>query len=731
MIGRPGTKMRLLLTYLALLTVPLARAGSTDSLREAFVRAASSPYVSDEGVARRFIDYSEHGRANDVLLIQLYLGVHLPDDEVRQLQESLLPSGAWPDIDYTDRTRGRWQPSLHLTRLQALAKLYASPQSRHYRDRRLLEKIHAGIGYWLRTDPQSLNWWHKEIGAPKKLAATLLMLGEEATGEEIAGGVRILKRSRFGRTGQNKVWLAGNNLMRGLLENDTLLVRRARDTIAAEIRIAAGEGIQPDFSFQQHGPQIQFGNYGLAYAQEFAFWNRVLEGSPYAFTDEQYGLVGRLLTDGICRSVWQGMMDPSFCGRQVFIDAGRGKACAAAVAARNMAATHRPEGRKFDRIARRILAGRNPLPAGADYYWRSDCGIFRTRKWYASERMHSERTIGFETTNGENRLANFSADGALLLMQHGAEYENIFAAWDWRQVPGTTAYDDGRPIRDSQTEEEKTNRSQRVGGLACGRSLITTMELQRDSLHALKTNFFFGKLIVALGCGIRSSDASRRELFTTLEQNLRRGAIRLGTATEELRIDTGSVVRRFGPGELRWIHHDGRGYVPLGGERVTLSATLQHGKWDFIDPFYDNRTDSARIFKCRIDHPRDTAGGYAYAILPCRSARQTARFAARNSLRMLRNDTVCQAVAYKGAVCAVFHAPGAVAVGDAVVQADAPAAVLLDLRRRRIAASSLIARELHLRIRGRRRQLEADIRFPDDPALRGSAVRGQLKKSNP
>ena len=52
-------------------------------------------------------------------------------------------------------------------------------------------------------------------------------------------------------------------------------------------------------------------------------------------------------------------------------------------------------------------------------------------------------------------VGELSADGALLTMQHGAEYENIFACWDWRRIPGTTAYDDGAPIKCSDDADEK------------------------------------------------------------------------------------------------------------------------------------------------------------------------------------------------------------------------------------------------------------------------------------
>lgn len=139
------------------------------------------------------------------------------------------------------------------------------------------------------------------------------------------------------------------------------------------------------------------------------------------FSDAQCAVIEKLMREGICRSIWRGVMDPSFCGRQVFIDSGPGKASSAAVAAENIAALKRPGHRVFRRFAKRILEPENRSDGlrGPRYYDRSDCGIYRTATWYASIRMHSDRTIGFEFTNRENTLANFSADGALLFMQHG------------------------------------------------------------------------------------------------------------------------------------------------------------------------------------------------------------------------------------------------------------------------------------------------------------------------
>lgn len=99
-------------------------------------------------------------------------------------------------------------------------------------------------------------------------------------------------------------------------------------------------------------------------------------------------------------------------------------------------------------------------------------------------------------------------------------------------VPGTTAYDDGAPLKCDNSVEARKNRSGHVGGLASGDVLCTTMEIERDGLHALKSAFFFGDLVVALGADIRSSDARIFRITTALDQTHLAGPVTRGGATE-------------------------------------------------------------------------------------------------------------------------------------------------------------------------------------------------------
>lgn len=628
----------------------------TEMVRKAFVEVCVAPFAPDNETNSRFIEYSAYGQANDVMVLQLYTAALLPDNEVeRLLAEFDSANGCWKDIDYEANTPGRWAPSLHVTRLQALAKLYKTPDQKWEGSERLSGVLHAGLEYWFETMPECSNWWHNEIGVPKKMGAVLLMLYDELSEYELEGGLRVMERSQLGMTGQRRVWLAGNVLMRALLTDDEELMMEARACMAEEIRVTEEEGIQDDWSYHQHGPQLQQGNYGLAFADAIAFWARVFAGTDFMFAPFQLETINNYISEGLSRCVFEGTMDPNFCGRQNFLNGGRGKACAVEVIAANMAAAMETES-----------GGRVSSEAdgheGVKYFGRSDCGICRRPHWYASVRMHSERTIGFEFTNKENTLANFSADGALLLMQDGDEYENIFAYWDWRKVPGVTAYDDGRPIKCDDSVAAKRNWTAHVGGATLEDVMATSMELNRDGLHALKTNFFFSDCIISLGSDIRVDNPDIVSVTTAVDQAHLDGEITYCKSA----CDAGSNQHK----NVSWVCHDNRGYLSLDGSTMWVSDALQSGKWDDIDPYFKNKQDEGRVFKCWFEHPlgelRGSDGGsYAYAIMPCASASQVASFAKKIAkggkkapVKVLRNDADCQAVYYKDILCAALHRAG-------------------------------------------------------------------------
>ncbi|MCG3148661.1 MAG: Chondroitinase-AC [Verrucomicrobiae bacterium] len=326
-------------------------------------------------------------------------GVEIPEVELHHLKQqlreiltesndssadwasSLQADGTWADIDYRNQNRGGWVPFRHLDRLYQMIGAGAAEPA-----------IHRALGHWLAQDYRCPNWWYNEIGVPRKLAECLLLFEGKLTDAELTRSLEIIKRATIGRTGQNKVWQAGIVFMRALLENDAELAGQARAAILSQVIITTAEGIQPDFSFHQHAAQQQFGVYGLSFARDIQFWEHVVHGTRFAFGTPQAEVFRRYLSDGLRWVSWNGVLDISACGRELFpgSPANKGQAITRLLQKANLASP----------------------PIGQRHFWRSDYTVHRSSNYFVSVKMCSDRVIGTESLNRENLQGLHLADGA-------------------------------------------------------------------------------------------------------------------------------------------------------------------------------------------------------------------------------------------------------------------------------------------------------------------------------
>lgn len=625
-----------------------------------------------------FISVSEQGTNGDVMLLELYVVTLLPDDQIESLVSGCDSSGRWADIDYSDRRTSSWPASNHLTRIHAMAKAYKSRQSGHYNSPSVSKALHRALDFWFRTMPVCDNWWYNEIGGPKMLAPALLLLRDELSEQELAAADKYLSASKIAMTGQNRVWLSGNVLIRSLLKGDLNSVVQARDAIVSEIFLSTQEGLQPDYSFHQHGAQMQFGNYGLAYAGNISYWARVFSSTPLAISEQQLELLRNYTLQGLRWTIWRGRIDASASARQVFENSQRGKALSVAVSMRNMMIVDpkmAPQYESFIKENQENTKAVNTL-TGHKYYYRSDYAIHRTKSWYASVRMHSERLIGYEMTNHENLQGVYASDGALMLMLSGMEYDNIYPLWDWKRLPGTTVTDDSEPIA-YHHPEIPVNDADFVGGLSDGAKGISAMVLNRRGLKAQKSYFFFGDMIVCLGSGITT--ARPFPTFTSLNQTYLLGDVSYGNATTESRLAKEDSVSTD---DIRWVHHNGVGYCLMGSSAVNLSAKTTHGAWDKIFRLYQNKPVSAPLFSLSIAHGNSVNdGSYAYVLLPDCDRQQTRRFALSPDINIVENSTKVQSVTTKDGSLSgsIFYEPHSITLDKGMVlRALDPAIVMVE-----------------------------------------------------
>ncbi len=367
------------------------------------------------GFAQKKVDYSADLKQLHQNIINEFLGSPLKTDTLQALCDKLLPNGSWPGIDYTSKQRGSWPTVLHLSYINTFSKAYQKPGSAFYHDPEMREVILKALNYWLENDFQCPNWWYPEIGVPMQLAPILILMENDLSADQLLKGIQILDRAKIRMTGQNKVWLSGNVLMKSLLLRDTETIRKAAQSIQEEMKVTLSEGIQPDGSFHQHGPQIQFGNYGLAYVGDMIKWIRMLRNTPFYFDESKLAILRNYLLDGQQWITWKNQMDISACGRQLFINAQTGKAQNLANDFSQMEALDPQSAQVYKK------ANRYENLSGNKHFWRSDFQVQRTPDYYFSVKMCSERVLGAESCNSENIRGYYLGDGATYLYQSAKE----------------------------------------------------------------------------------------------------------------------------------------------------------------------------------------------------------------------------------------------------------------------------------------------------------------------
>ncbi len=576
------------------------------------------------------------------------------------------PEGTWPDIDYAALTRGLWSPRQHLLRTRLLA-VHASGSG----DKSLLNPVIAALAAWIRLDPLSSNWWHNQIGTPRLLADSLLLLGEDApagllasarpildrAGEFMLGEKDLLSRRPMIWTGTNRLWISANSLITGALYDDDTLISRALSEACGEIRIAplGEEGIQLDGSFHQHGPLLYNGGYGAAFLNECLFFLECTHGTRWEPGPEHHELLAVFLLDGT-RWMLRGTDYNHGCRDREITRPRQTNAGLASVSA-FLASTGLARAGELRDLAAAIRDGRTPgSVAGNRMFYRSDFMVQQDDRAMLSVRMSSVRTVRGECVNSEGLRSHHLADGLTYLTATGAEYRDIFPVWDWQKLPGTTCVQ--TPSAALLPPVARRGSSALVGGVSDGRFGACAQTLADDRLHVRKSWFFGRESLVCLGANIRGDTPDN--IVTTLDQSLVQGAVFHDRAAMPL------AQGHHDLDAVRWLSHGPWGFVFTQPTRVSVSCGKQSGAWNLIgngpaDPV------SADVFLACLDHgPKPVAAFYAYAIIPQTTPAALARLADTPPFVTVANHDGCQAVWWSAEqrLQAVFYSAGSVTWHD-------------------------------------------------------------------
>ncbi len=620
-----------------------AQSGLTETIRQNYIRLIVPGPQEADLLTECLLSIPPESELSDQAVVELHQRYPLTREQITEYAQTILPDGSWPDINYADTKRSGWEPKKHAERILETAKyLYAHPEDQEIRTK-AMPAIHTALAYWFREKPVCLNWWYNEIGLPKTFGPAFLILKDELSPGELQGAIEVMEQAKIGMTGQNKVWLAGNVLMRAILQENETLLREARQAILEEITTGAPEGIKSDWSFHQHGPQQQFGNYGLTYLTEMSFYSNLFAGTPLAMDRKQQQIINNLLLQGYRWVIWKGYMDINALDRQLFHNAPLHKALSTGFAARALIANSQQEDAK--ELQNYIEDNFDPSHStsrftGHKHFWESDQTVHRAPHWMTSVKMASNRIIGTELVNEDNLKGFYMADGATYIYQRGDEYLNIFPFWDWRKIPGITSYDSPEPI---PTQYGPTSRNQTdfVGGITDGNSGMTAMILTRDGVHAKKAWVMTSDFVLCLGSDIRTD--SCLQLTTSIDQRVRKGDLLEWSGGNWNPIHNMSIS--YPPASDQRYFHDNTGYILCRGSEVIAQSATRSGQWHDFMGMYTPAPVTGEIISLYIKHT-STPDTYQYLLLPASTPEQTAAFDPAQ-VRILRNDEKAQAVCYK------------------------------------------------------------------------------------
>jgi len=631
-------------------------------------------------------------RENDLSIIRSRLQSLLSDNPpsrqtINRFLASMKSNGSWDHINYKSLRISSWPPQRHLTQyVYPMAKAYTNPGHPLYHNPKLRDALHHSLNFWLDHNFTSRNWWYNDIGIPKTLCEIMIMLYDEISMKQLLKALNQMRGSEIAQTGQNKVWRAEIQVMIGLLTADKgrtnlltnykLAIIHGREVLSSELHLTNEEGIQPDWSFQQHGPQLQFGNYGLSFAMEESKWSWIFRDTHFALESDKIGIMRNYILKGLCWDVWKGQMDISGLGRQIFPGSATSKGKSVIRICQRMKETDPDFSDQYQFAVRTLTNNNNPpeFLLGNRYYYRSALAIHRRQKYCATLRMCSEQVHSTESGNGENLKGAHLADGATYIYRTGNEYDNIFPIWDWHHIPGVTSYSDKKLLKVSWKGLQNGNNF--VGGVSDGTHGAAVMFFDRDGLRAKKSWFFLDKGVVFLGTEIDSG--KYHKVATTLNQSLKQGNIIYHIDQDDQVTQSAGEIHEK---NIRYVHHDKIGYLFLGNYEVGIGANQQTGSWNQIYSTGSKKPITNQVFNLWIDHGTQPQNKqYAYMIIPDIKVDKLTSMANQPEISIIQNSSSYQVLksGKDHKVFAVFYEPEQLRIDEKLsIIPDAPCMMII------------------------------------------------------
>lgn len=567
---------------------------------------------------------------------------------------TLNSNNRWSDIDYSDLSKSKWKTAVHLERVKDLAIAWASSASAYYKDEQVWNTFSKALDTWLDKKYQNPNWWHNEIGVPQLMRNILAVTGSNLTETQRKAALLVLAQYRVRGTGANLIWSADLALHYGAFIKNDSIIEYSRRLIVTEIRNDTTEGIQPDYSFHQHGARLQSFHYGMDYLNDLLRIGWQLQGTKWAYPGDKVSLLADYVVNG-----WQWMTRNNYTTPATVDRAVSRQGQLKVTTLKSVAGYLLSLDTSRAAAIREMIDGyrsNNRQPAFHSFPY-SDFAAYHQPGFSIFIKTVSTRTLPTESINAENKKGQLLNNGNVYILRDGKEYFDLMPLWDWQYLPGITNFD----------PQAKMVRSAFAGAVTDGKSGLVAMHysLQKDSsfLTARKTWILRGNQMIALIAGLTRKDISI-PVLTAIDQSRWREPVIAGNK----KINNPGVYPFFLNENL---FHNGLVISVLSGGSGKLILKDTTGNWKAINEGEQPTGVKGKIFQPMLEHTSDSP--VAYMVSYCASP-DSIKPASARQWQIIRNDKDCQAVRFTdGMIMAAFHEAGSLNTkGRTILQVDRP-----------------------------------------------------------
>ncbi|WP_447405005.1 polysaccharide lyase 8 family protein [Staphylococcus aureus] len=509
----------------------------------------------------------------------------------------------------------------------------------------------------------NLNWWDYEIGTPKSLTNTLILLNDQFSNEEKKKFTAPIKTfapdsdkilssvgESEGAKGGNLVDISKVKLLESVIEEDVDMMKKSIDSfnkVFAYVQDSATgkgrNGFYKDGSYIDHQDVPYTGAYGVVLLEGISQMMPMIKESPFK-TSQDNATLSNWIDEGFMPLIYKGEMMDSSRGRAISRENETSHSASATVMKSLLRLSDTMDDStktKYKQIVKTSVNSDSSY--NQNDYLNSYSDIDKMKKLIDDKSittngltqqlkiyndmdrvtyhnkeldfafglsMTSKNIARYESINGENLKGWHTGAGMSYLYNSDVKHyrDNFWATADMKRLAGTTTLNN---VPNTNTKSDKSF----VDGTKLNNnyaSIGMDFENQDKTLTAKKSYFILNDKIVFIGTGIKSTDSSKNPV-TTIENRKANGYTLYTDDKQTTNSDNQGTNSVFLESTNK--PKNNIGYHFLSKPKITVTKESHTGKWKEINKSQKDTQKTDGYYEITQKHS-NTDDKYGYVLYP-------------------------------------------------------------------------------------------------------------------